>query len=165
MPSWRNRGRMSPTSWSLVSQSQSPGRLECADLGGFDIQPGANRLNARPIFGRHGQHHPLLRLAQPDFPGPQTGIFERHGFQLHPPAEAPPPFRRRPTTSPPAPQSVMACIESLVAQPQHRFLHLLLVDGMPDLHGASGDAAGGGDPSPCWKKSRRADHRARCARR
>ena len=108
-------------------------------------------LQARPVRGRHGQHHALLRLAEPDLPGPQAGVLERHPLQLHVRAQL------RGHLADGRGEAAGAAVgdgrvEALVAGQQHGFQHLLLVDGVADLHGAAGDLRRSRGPSPCEEK-------------
>ena len=43
----------------------------------------ADLAKAQLVLRRHRQHHPLLRLRQPDLPGLKPMILERHPVQLH----------------------------------------------------------------------------------
>ncbi len=124
-----------------VVQAQPPGGFKSADAHRLDVLPGADRLHARPVGRGHGQHHAFLGLAQPDFPGAQAGILQRHVGKLHARAHvlAHLAHRRR--------QAARAAVgdgavQALVAGAQHSFLCLLLVDRVADLHRAAGDRAG-----------------------
>ncbi len=124
-----------------IVQLQAASRPELTDHHRLDVLPVADGFQPRPVFRRHRQHHPLLRLAQPDFPRAQAGVLERDGVQLHPRADllAHLAHRRRQ----PARAAVRnGAVQPLVARAQNGLHRLLLVDRMADLHRAAGDGAG-----------------------
>ena len=125
-----------------VVQSQTTPGFKVANTNCFDILANANLLEVGPVGRRYGQDHPLLGLAEPDFPGTQTGIFKGHDFQLHVCAQAFGHFAhgRRESTCAAIGDGV---VKLLVAGAQDHFKDLFLVNGMADLHRATSNLAGG----------------------
>ena len=66
---------------AVVLQFQSARRHEAADDRGLDILALAERLQSRPFIFGHGQDHPFLGFADPDFGVRQPFVFERGLFE------------------------------------------------------------------------------------
>ena len=68
---------------AAVGDDKPPIVGELADHGRLTSSPRTAPETRRARRRRHGQHHALLRLGEPDLPGLQAAIFERHIVQLH----------------------------------------------------------------------------------
>ena len=100
-------------------------------LGGTEIQ---HRLH---VLGRHGQHHALLRLADPDFRVVEPVVFERGVFEPNAGAEL---FAHLTdgagkTARPAVGDRMVQTAGGVIAGLKDHVEHLLLGDGVADLHG------------------------------
>ncbi len=140
MPSWRNSASSCPTTRpsysSVIRPSPVKAPIAVASTSRL-LQICCRRGQAG---GRHGQHHALLGLAEPDLPGAQPGVLEGHALQVYLCAQ----HRRHLADG----RREAACaavgdggVQAFVAGEQHRFERLLLVDRVADLHGAAGNLA------------------------
>jgi len=124
-----------------AAEANLPVAGERAQRGGFYVQPCTDGLHARPVHGRHGQHHAFLGLAKPDFPRLQTAVLEGDARQVHLRAQL------RGHLAHGGGQSACAAvgdrgIQALVACQKHGLQCLFLVDRMADLHRAARNLTG-----------------------
>jgi hypothetical protein len=92
--------------------------------------PAARSRAVPPRDRRHGKHHALLRLADPDFVVAQPGVFQRHFVQFDGRADFFAHFADG-AGSPPAPQSVMAVNKPAIARLQNHIRHFFSVMALP----------------------------------
>ena len=123
----------------LVAELQPPGRLECRPAP-RPPRPrlSQRRFNSGHFVGRHRQHHALLRLADPDLGVAQPLVLQRRGFEVHGRAEI------RAHLADGGTEPAGAAVgdrreQAAVAGLQDHVLHLLLGDGVADLHRPAAD--------------------------
>src|SRR5688572_15218264 len=67
---------------AVVADPEPAITRKAADRSSLDTFPGKDLPQRWPVLRRHRQHHPLLRLGEPDLPRPQPVVLERHTLQL-----------------------------------------------------------------------------------
>ena len=67
---------------AVVAEGEPAGRDELAEVGGLDVLRGAERLQRRPVLGRHGQDHALLGLGDPDLGVGEPLVLERGAVEI-----------------------------------------------------------------------------------
>ena len=101
--------------------------------------------------GRHGQHHALLGFGEPDFPGRQAGVFERHVAQVDVGADAAGHLAHR--RGKPARAAVGdGVIQALVAGAHDHLDQPFLGDRIADLHRSARRPRRSGRPWSCEEK-------------
>ncbi len=111
-------------------QPRSPKLPNIAQLHPICI---ANFPQRRHVPRRHRQRHALLRLGEPDFPGFQPGIFERHLCQIHPRPDVLAHLAHR--AGQPARAAIGdGMVEPGIPRPRHHLNHALLRHRVADLH-------------------------------
>ena len=124
-----------------IEEGQLAVTSEVAHRRGLHVKSGAKLFQAGPILLGHGHHHALLGLAEPDLPGVQARVLEGHPLQVHLGAQGGAHFTHG--RGEPAGAAVGdGVVELLVAGQQLHLQHLLLHDGVADLHGAARHLAG-----------------------
>jgi hypothetical protein len=140
-PSWRNSGVELQHQLAPVTHEQHPVAGEHPEVGQLDaVLLAAGRQLVEP-GRRHGHHHPLLGLGEPQLPRGEARVLDGQPANS---TSAPMPSAISPTAldSPPAPQSVMA--ERQVHGLHEHVDHQLLGDRVADLHAGARHLAGSG---------------------
>ena len=132
----QERHRHVTDDFTVIRQLQSPVVTELAEGGGFNSLGRTERVEFVPLFRDDRQHHPFLRLADPDLGVRQAGVLERTFFEPDDRAGVLAHFTDG------AAESARAAIgdgviQILVARLQDHIHHHLLGDGVADLHGTA----------------------------
>ena len=109
---------------------------EVADHAGSHILARAEGQECVNVCGRHSQHHTLLGLREPNLPGLQARVFQRHLLQIYRYSRlrANLAHRRGEATGPAVGDPA---VEAQVTGMEQHIEQLLLGDRVADLHGAA----------------------------
>ncbi len=122
----------------VVFQQQPAGGHEAADRRSLDALRGAQGRKVVPFLRRHGQHHALLGLGDPDFRVGEALVLQRHAIQ--PDLGADLLAHLAHGAGKPAGAAVgHGVVEVAVAGGQEDVQEHFFGDGVADLHGAAGD--------------------------
>ena len=124
-----------------VAHDELPVTGERADVGELDADAIAPRLQRGEVLGRHGDHHALLGLGEPDLPRVETGVLARDEVEVDVGADTLGHLadrRRQPAGAAVGDRRVEVLGADQGVDQQ------LLDDRVADLHARPGDLAGGG---------------------
>ena len=124
-----------------VADAQTAVAGKAADDGHFDVVDRADVAQPGQVGLRRGDDHAFLRLAEPDFPRAQAGVFERDVAQIHVHTHILAHFADG--RGEPARAAVgNGGVQALVPRHDERVEHSLLGDRIADLHDAANGLAG-----------------------